>query len=575
MINDGAPECGVGEPATSLAAVAAVVDEAGASGRRLREVIANLAGASKPLEELIRSTAVPRRTVEALLMAADGDIERGPQGFTLRSDRVPAYRERFGLARLESTRLSELTDRRLTEYRKLVAQVGKDIAAAPGSREALDQVSATAETVVRRALWLEGTFDLAGRRLLCIGDHDLTSLAMCVVNPDVVVRVVDIDDRFLEFIDRSATARGLRVQCRYADFRLGFPADTMDWADVVLTDPPYTPDGVQLFLGRGLQGLRDKTGGRLVMAYGFGDRAPALGVKVQRAAQDLELAFAAILPGFNRYHGAQAVGSASDLYVCQPTTRTWNVLERRLEQAAMNIYTHGGQSLEGQRKQPSAVEWDAVRDAAVRGLANGASAITVTAQQTDGRNITLNRLLARGLPAQWTHQPPATVAVDLSADPGPWLLRCLLATNADRMAIVVPNAHADVDNESGQHALAGLVAAKYSLRFRRSSPGPRLAIVEAVAVEPASLDAGRRLVRRLLDRAHGKIGNVWREGLISVSRRGDAVLTKNDARTLTHDTTVHPEILNSSVIDLPRHVLPDLFAEVAASAQDIARGEGA
>lgn len=36
--------------------------------------------------------------------------------------------------------------------------------------------------------------------------------------------------------------------------------------------------------------------------------APALGVEVQRAVHDLELAVEAILPAFNRYDGAQAVG---------------------------------------------------------------------------------------------------------------------------------------------------------------------------------------------------------------------------------------------------------------------------
>lgn len=518
--------------------VAAVVEEAGTAARRLRELITDLTADPRSLDELIRYTALPRRSVETVLRAAGADIVDGPRGFAIRPDRVPAYRERFGYAQLDSTRLDDVVGRRLAQNAELVARIGQDIASAPISREALDHVSATAQTVARRALWLDGAFDLAGRRLLCVGDHDLTSLAVCAVNPDVTVTVVDIDERILEFIDRTAKARGLSVHCRYADLRFGLPEDAGEWADVVFTDPPYTPEGVQLFLGRGLQGLRDRTGGRLVMAYGFSDRAPALGVKVQRAVLDLELAMGAILPAFNRYHGAQAVGSASDLYVCQPTARTWKVLDRRLEQAAVNIYTHGEQSLEGEQKQ-SAV-------------------ITV-----NERTVTFAQVLTGGLPT--VRQRPAVVTADLSSDPGPWLLRLLLAVNADQIEVTVPNVHGDLANEAGQRALSDLVASKYSLRFRRSTPGPRSAVVEAVAVEPGG--TGDRLVRRLLDRAHGKIENVWRDGLIALSRAGSEVLTKNEARALVREATASPELLSSRALDLPRHVLGELLAEVAASAK--------
>lgn len=566
---DGSDNCGGVVSVEPLDAVTAVVDEAGVSGRRLREIVADLTEAPRPLEDLIRRSALPRRSVEAILRAAGEDVEEGPRGFAIRSDRVAAYRERFGSAQLGSTRLDDVVGRRLSESGGLVARIESDIASAPASKSALDHVSATAQTVARRALWLDGMFDLAGRHVLCIGDHDLTSLALCAVNPEVTVTVADIDERILEFIDCTAKQRGLQVRCLYADFRFGLPEDAVGWADVVLTDPPYTPEGVQLFLGRGLQGLRDRTGGRLVMAYGFSERAAALGVKAQRAVLDLELALEAILPRFNRYHGAQAVGSASDLYVCQPTARTWKVLDRRLEQAATNIYTHGEQSLEGQRKQPTDTDAEALRRVAVGDTGETASVIAVNGPRRGGRNLDFGNLLAEGLSPQWLKQRPVMVTADLSADPGPWLLRCLLATNADRMAILVPNVHADLANEAGQRALRELIAPKYSLRFHRSNPNPRTAIVEAVAVEPDGLDAGARLARRVLDRVHGKTGNVWRDGLISLSRVNEAALTKNEARALVQESTVRPEFLSTRVIDLPRHMLHDLLVEVATSAKRV------
>jgi hypothetical protein len=229
----------------------------------------------------------------------------------------------------------------------LTERIAGLIATAPAANEALDHVSATAETATRRAIWLDATYDLAGAHLVCVGDHDLTSLAVSVIRPECRVSVVDIDERLLEYIAAQAAEAGASIECWYADLRFGLPPVLAESADLVFTDPPYTPEGVSLFLGRGAQALRDRGNGRLVMAYGFSPLSPALGVKVQRAVHDLDLAVEAILPAFNRYNGAQAVGSASDLYVCQPTSRTWQVLDKRLARAAVNIYTHGVQSLEG------------------------------------------------------------------------------------------------------------------------------------------------------------------------------------------------------------------------------------
>ena len=162
-----------------------------------------------------------------------------------------------------------------------------DIADVPAPLTALDHVQATAETALKRALWLNTTYDLSGRKLLCLGDHDLTSLAVCAVNPDVEVTVVDVDDRLLEFVDARAAERGWTVRCLHADFRFGLPPAVREWADLVFSDPPYTPEGMALFAGRAIESLADTGRGRVLLAYGFSDRTPALGLKVQQELQRL------------------------------------------------------------------------------------------------------------------------------------------------------------------------------------------------------------------------------------------------------------------------------------------------
>ena len=561
-----------GSSGDSLDAVAVIVAKFGVGNRRLREALAMLAERRQTVESLVRASALPRRTVESLLQAADRDLDKNAGGAVIRADRAAAYRDRFALDRLRRSQVADPHDAQLAAHGALVAQAGADIAAAPAARDALDHVAATAETVVRRALWLDATFDLAGSRLLCIGDHDLSSLAMCAVAPEVAVTVVDLDDQLLEFIEGRAVRRGYNIECWYADLRFGIPRIAAESAGIVLTDPPYTPEGVRLFLGRGAQGLRDRANGRLVMAYGFSPLHPALGMKVQRAVQDLDLVTEAILPAFNRYHGAQAVGSASDLYVLRPTARTFQILDKKLAGATVNIYTRGTQSVEA---RPGTLD-PGVAGAVIR-LATGSENATPSLLAgagwpavPDGTTACdLASLFGSGVPAPAGRRAPLQVAVNLAGDPGPWLLRALLAVNADHLVVLVPDNHPALASRAPQRVLTTLIAPKYSLRLRRSTPASGHAVIDATAVTAGH--GAQAVAHDLLCRAHGKVGNVWREALIRCSAEvlGEP-LTRNEARSLIAGAVARQAWLDARLVDLPQHAIRALLGAAEASAATLA-----
>jgi hypothetical protein len=128
--------------------------------------------------------------------------------------------------------------------------------------------------------------------------------------------------------------------------------------------------------------------------------------------------------------------------------------------------------------------------------------------------------------ADWSvpAMPGQAVAIDLSTDPGPWLLRVLLATNAERLAVLVPNAHPDLVNAEAQASLIHLVRGKYRLRLLRSTPDNKHAVVTADAVEPAA---------ELLTKAHARLGNL--------------------------DPALPTDVLGYRLIDLPRHRIAELL----------------
>jgi N4-bis(aminopropyl)spermidine synthase len=508
-----------------------LVAERGVHARKLREVLSLLSEDWHPLAELVRLPAVPRRTVQDLLKALGDDAESSGDRYRIAPALVASYREAFGVSGVR-------------DHTDVLRQILVDIADVPPPLSSLDHVQATAETALNRAVWLNATYDLAGRRLLCLGDHDLTSLAVAAVNPHVSITVVDLDERLLEFIDSRAAARGLDIRTLHCDMRFGLPSSVPESFDLVFSDPPYTPEGMGLFAGRGIEALEDIASGRLLLAYGFSDRTPALGLKVQQELQKLGLVFEAILPAFHRFDGAQAIGSAADLYVCRPTGR-------RAVSGGTRIYTHGAQSVES--SGPSQEALAALSDLAPR---------PESSPPPKPRQAGWAEPVGKGA---------ASLAVDLSADPGPWLLRTLLASSPARLACLVPNNHPAVSSESGQKEIQELVATRFRLKFLRNNPDSKTTIVVADQVLTGTLSLGERAVREVLMKAHGKLRNVWREALITASQ---GVLTKKQAAEIIDNAAVVQADLELRLIDLPKHRIAALLPEISASARYVERTEG-
>jgi len=249
--------------------------------------------------------------------------------------------------------------------------------------------------------------------------------------------------------------------------------------------------------------------------------------------------------------------------VLRPTAGAWKLVESGGSASGVNIYTHGRQSVEGETGTLAPDLADAAREAA-----QGPGALPLAALVGPGwpptiepKPIALGRLFVAEQPSALT-RVGSSIAVDLTGDPGSWLARTLLAVNTQRVAILIANNHPDVANEAAQRHLAGLLAAKYRLRLRRSTPGPRYAIVEADLVDMAGLDPPQVAVRGVLDRALGKVGNTWRESLV---RATGSALTKNEARARVRTASAHPEALDAQLITLPQHTIAALSDEIAGS----------
>lgn len=222
--------------------------------------------------------------------------------------------------RVEEALWSFLEDERFFQIKRLL-QKHQDLR--PESLRKYDQFSATVETTARRAALMDFFEDVAVKRLLFLGDDDFTSVAVSVFGTVETVVVLDIDERILVGIRTISEKERFSIKTERYDVRNKFPPNYSKRFDVVFTDPPYTPDGVKLFLSRAIQALDPANqAGRIYLCYGNSDRARERFLSIQELFIESGLMVRWIFDKFNRYDGAESIGSASSLFICDVTPKT-------------------------------------------------------------------------------------------------------------------------------------------------------------------------------------------------------------------------------------------------------------
>jgi predicted methyltransferase len=173
--------------------------------------------------------------------------ERG-QALAAERNAVPPPRCRCTACAGRGVVTAQLTEARL-RFEALVRERPRPIAV-------YDQAYVTIDTVFARLAFFADRGDLAGRDLLVLGDDDLVGLAAALTGLPRRVVVLEIDERLNDFMRAAASAAGVPLTVETVDLRLPLPPSITRSFDTFFTDPPDTLAGLELFIGRGLEGLR-------------------------------------------------------------------------------------------------------------------------------------------------------------------------------------------------------------------------------------------------------------------------------------------------------------------------------
>jgi predicted methyltransferase len=204
----------------------------------------------------------------------------------------------------------------------------------------LDQCHCTADTKVRRVLAMHEADALVGRRILLLGDDDLTSVAIRAFverfgsqGTIAEITVIDVDSAVVAFVRRQLSGAPFRYRCIAHDVREPLPPPLASAFDTVVTDPPYTVPATRLFLARAAQALNGAGGD---VFFSFGSRRPEASFHVQRTMLELGFAIRGLVRDFNEYVGAGVLGGTSHLYHLVATSDLQRTAARRFDGA---LYT--------------------------------------------------------------------------------------------------------------------------------------------------------------------------------------------------------------------------------------------
>ncbi|MEC3892119.1 MULTISPECIES: bis-aminopropyl spermidine synthase family protein [Nocardiopsis] len=534
--------------------------EHGVDAPRPRQILALLSdGRWWSANDLVRAGGVAHSVVNSLLKALDEAGEVTRDGDRFRLVRPEHYRG------ASAPSLADPVAHLLSDHPRAASELVRAVAEGPASDLDLDHVSATAETALRRALFLDTRFDLRRRTLLCVGDHDLTSLALPLVRPGVRVLVVDLDERVLAHIDAVAERLGLPVRTHSADLRLGLPSSLREQADVVFTDPPYTPEGVELFVRRGVEGLADPKRGRVLVAYGASEATPKLAAATQARLVRSGLLMEAVWPDFNRYLGAESIGAASDLYVLRPLAKP----SPSSGGDSARVYSQGSNAKEARGRldaERAAAVLERVAEEDVEG--SDAPALVGDWPREVRREVRV-RL------STWMDSPTAAgtcAVVDLTGGWDRSAPRVALASTSDTVYVLVPSASTWVRDEAGQKAFRAMVEPGARVRFLRGFGAPDLTAIRLTRNPDPGGSTGR-LLAHVQGRAHGTLTTTLRTGLVEVSSWRGRPTNKRTARQAVASAPAW--LPGHSLLDLPEHRFSELRVLASELVARVEESQGA
>ncbi len=266
-------------------------------------------------QDLIRKLGLPKTHLYRLIHEFTDILEKDSKYIFVKKSLVREIREMLNKIKLdEKTGDFERIQELLKKYQKFRPKPDRN----------LDQFYATIETTTKRVKKLSKNGDLSDKKVAFLGDDDMVSVAAALTHKCNKITVFEIDKRLNGFIGKISKENNLGIEIIEQDLSKPIDKKYFNEYDVIFTDPPYTIDGINIFLNQAIRILKKNFLGRIYLCYGNSDRARERELEIQKLILEHNLLIKTKLSQFNEYSGAESIGSQSSLYVLDwtPSTKT-------------------------------------------------------------------------------------------------------------------------------------------------------------------------------------------------------------------------------------------------------------
>lgn len=275
--------------------------------------------------ELLINLGVSRNVLNQVKAKLSSFFEASSSATTLSGEGKLKVQEISQFLGVKEESLLNLDNQKIEQITKLLQKYQGQH---PAPKRAYDQFIATSKTTAKRACLMDFFADIREKRILVLGDDDFTSLALASFTSAKLIQVVDIDERILQGVKNAAVEEGLAIEIAVYDACDKLPAIYKGKFDVVFCDPPYTADGIKLFLSRAIDALdAGNKSARIYLCFGNSDRAKERFLPIQEIITQSGLMIRWVFDKFNRYAGAESIGGSSTLFVCDITPKTRSLIK--------------------------------------------------------------------------------------------------------------------------------------------------------------------------------------------------------------------------------------------------------
>ncbi len=185
-------------------------------------------------------------------------------------------------------------DRNIDEVREKLDAIWDD---KPLPTLFFDQRPVTKETTLKRCEILLDNNDLNHKRIVLLGDDDLTSIALALTSPTAEITVLEADKRIVDFINEVSCKYHLNLKASEYNATSELALEYRHKFDVFMTDP--TPERIPftLFMNRGIELVNDNG----VIYTSIYSSAMDKTLDLQRVINEMNLYITTIIPKFTEY----------------------------------------------------------------------------------------------------------------------------------------------------------------------------------------------------------------------------------------------------------------------------------